>query len=326
MKSVLAMLFVLLVWIPIAPSDSLAPAQRAPSARALALTFDDLPFMAAGSSYFPAASSATAELLRVLRRHRAPALGFVNEAQLDTAGDRPARVALLQQWIDAGMTLGNHTYSHPDFNRLTIDEFKDQIVRGEPTIRRLMAVPKSERLFFRHPMTHTGNTREKKDAIDQFLASRGYRIAPHTIENSDFIFNVVYKRALGAGDRALAAKVRLAYLEHTIAATMFAERISPEIFGNDVTQTLLVHSNTLNADTLDELLTRYEARGYRFVTLDEAMTDPAYATNDTLVSDSGPTWLWRWMKSLGLNVSFKGDPDVPAWILEAYTRATSFSL
>ena len=294
-----------------------------PRARAIAVTFDDLPYVPYGVPYFPAAARATTELLRVLKRHKAPAIGFVNEGQLDAGKDRPARVALLQRWIDAGMTLGNHTYSHPDFNQQTIDEFKDQIVRGEPTIRRLMAAHPGRRMFFRHPMTHTGDTQDKKDAIDRYLAERGYTIAPHTIENSDFIFTAIYQRAQTAGDRGLAAKVRQSYIDYTFAATAFAEKVSPEIFGREIAQTLLLHSNGLNADTLDELLTRYASRGYRFITLEEAMADPAYATKDTVVSTFGPTWLWRWSKSLGLNVSFKEDPDPPAWILEAYKRVAS---
>ena len=303
---------------------ALVPQSPQPSVarqRTIALTFDDLPFVASGGPYFPSASRATAELLRVLTRHKAPAIGFVNEAQLDAAGDRAARAGLLQRWIDAGMTLGNHTYSHPDFNRLTIEEFKDQIVRGEPTIRRLMDVRPPSRLFFRHPMTHTGDTQEKKDAIERFLSQRGYTIAPHTIENSDFIFNAVYRRAQAAGDVALVARVRQAYLDHTFAATAFAETASATIFGREIAQTLLLHANVLNSDTLDDLLSRYEARGYRFVTLEDAMADSAYATKDTLVSASGPTWLWRWARSLGVSVNAKDDPEVPGWILEAYKRS-----
>jgi peptidoglycan/xylan/chitin deacetylase (PgdA/CDA1 family) len=92
--------------------------------RTLALTFDDLPFVAAGEPYFPAATRTTATLLRVLRQHRAPAIGFVNEGQLDAGGERrSAREALLQEWIDAGMSLGNHTYAHRDFNTQTIEVF-----------------------------------------------------------------------------------------------------------------------------------------------------------------------------------------------------------
>jgi peptidoglycan/xylan/chitin deacetylase (PgdA/CDA1 family) len=303
------------------PLQSQAPDRQTPaSSRAIALTFDDLPFVAAGGGYFPAASRTTSELLRVLKAHRAPAIGFVNEAQLDVGKQRREREALLQQWIDAGMTLGNHTYSHPDFNAVTIEEFKDQIVRGEPTITRLMAPHGSGQRFFRHPMTHTGNTREKKDAIDAFLAARGYRIAPHTIENSDFIFNVVYARALAANDRALGSRVRDAYLELTADATAFAERTAPTIFGRDIPQTLLLHANVLNADCLDVLLFWLETRGYRFVSLEEAMNDPAYATKDTMVSAHGPTWLWRWANSLGLKISGQGDPDVPVWVLDAYKR------
>ena len=50
----------------------------------------------------------------------------------------------------------------------------------------------------------------------------------------------------------------------------------------------------LRSRTLDEMLRRYRERGYRFISLDQAMADPAYATPDTLVTDFGPTWLWRW--------------------------------
>lgn len=303
----------------VSPSDLFASQART-TPRAMTVTFDDLPFVAAGGPYFPAATRTTSELLRVLNSHRATAIGFVNEAQLDVGNQRREREALLQQWITAGMTLGNHTYSHPDFNAITIDEFKDQIVRGEPTITRLMAERGKNGLFFRHPMTHTGDTREKKDAIDAFLVSRGYRIAPHTIENSDFIFNVVYSRALAAGDKAFAMRVRDAYLALTMTATDFAARTAPAIFGREIPQALLLHANVLNADCLDRLLTDLEKRGYRFVSLEEAMNDPAYATKDTMVSAHGPTWLWRWANSLGLKISAKGDPDVPAWVVDAYKR------
>jgi peptidoglycan-N-acetylglucosamine deacetylase len=295
------------------------PSQPPVQSRTMALTFDDLPFVGAGQPYFPAATQTTAELLRVLRRHRAPAIGFVNEGQLDADGERrSAREALLKQWIDAGMTLGNHTYSHPDFNALTVDAFKEQIIKGEPAIKRLMAAQKSPHLFFRHPMTHTGDTKEKKDAIDAFLAERGYRIAPHTIENSDFIFNVVYVRALAAGDRTLATRVRDAYVELTMAATAFAEKAGQTVFKRDIPQTLLVHANVLTAQSLETLLSSFEARGYRFITLDEAMADAAYATPDTMVSSFGPTWIWRWAKTLGVRVSPEGDPEVPAWVMELY--------
>ena len=293
----------------------------------MALTFDDLPFVAVDEPYFPAAERRTRELLAVLALHRAPAIGFVNEGQLDAGGERrDAREAVLRQWIDAGMDLGNHTYSHPDFNSLTVDEFRNDIIRGETTVKRLMA-PRAPHtpsvaggMFFRHPMTHTGDTREKKHAIEAFLAARGYRIAPHTIENSDFIFNVLYVRAQAAGDRALVNRLRDAYVELTLAATTFAENASQTLFGRRIPQTLLLHANALNAELLDTLLSRFEARGYRFITLDEAVTDAAYATPDTMVTASGPTWLWRWATTRKVRLNAKDDPEVPQWVMDAYRR------
>lgn len=288
--------------------------------RTVALTFDDLPYVNAWQGdYLPGAKRTTTELMQVLKAHRAPAIGFVNEGKMFFLNGMDASVALLQQWIDAEMTLGNHTYSHADFNAMTVEEFKDEIIKGEVITRRLTEFQSGQR-YFRHPMTRTGNTKEKKEAIEKFLASRGYKVAPHTIENSDFIFNRGYARAKFEKNEALAKRLREAYLELTFAATDIAEKISPQIFGRDIPQVLLLHANDITADCLDEMLRRYEARGYRFITLDEAMADPAYQTKDTLVSDRGPTWLWRWSKSLGQNISFKDDPDPPKWVMDLYNQ------
>ena len=293
--------------------------QLAPASRQIALTFDDLPYARVASSYLPAAQRATSDILKTLAKHRAAAVGFVNEAQLQ-GPERDARIALLRQWIDHGHSLGNHTYSHPDFNTVSIERFQEEIVQGETVTRELMKRRPASRLFFRHPMTHTGDTKEKKEAIEQFLGARGYTIAPHTIENSDFIFNRVYARARATNDNTLATKGRDAYREHTMDATAFAEMISPKIFGREIAQTLLLHANDLNADGLEDLLAAYERRGYRFVTLEQAMADPAYRTPDTLVSSHGPTWFWRWARSLGIKVSGADDPEVPAWVMDLYNR------
>src|SRR5207248_9796407 len=80
--------------------------------RRVAITVDDLP------GAIPARPTANGELREleryneaipaILKAHRAPATGFVNEKKLHVAGERDARVALLQKWIDAGFELGNH--------------------------------------------------------------------------------------------------------------------------------------------------------------------------------------------------------------------------
>src|SRR6266567_291038 len=275
-------------------------AQTPTPARKMAVTIDDLPYAAVGESSLADARRATNKILAVLRRQRVPVVAFVNEGKLQVNGEKDARTVLLKQWVDAGMILGNHTYSHPDFNNLTVEQFEEEILKGEIVSRRLMSSRQPYQLYFRHPM-------------------------PHTIENSDFIFNVVYVLALRDGDRTTAKRVRDDYLDFTLAATEFAERFAPKIFGREVTQTLLIHANDINADSLEEMLARFSARGYRFVSLDEAMKDPAYQTKDTLVSRYGPTWLWRWMKSKGMNIRGMNiraadDPEPPQWVVARYQK------
>jgi peptidoglycan/xylan/chitin deacetylase (PgdA/CDA1 family) len=35
---------------------------------------------------------------------------------------------ILQEWIDQGFDLGNHTYSHPDINAMSIEQIESEIV------------------------------------------------------------------------------------------------------------------------------------------------------------------------------------------------------
>jgi peptidoglycan/xylan/chitin deacetylase (PgdA/CDA1 family) len=298
-------------------------AQTKTPPRRMAVTIDDLPYIRIGEvEYLPNASRATKKILSALRKHNAPAIGFVNEGHLTNSAERNGRIALLRQWVKANLMLGNHTYSHPDFNQLTIEQFEEEIAKGDVVTRALMRSREPYQLYFRHPMTHTGDTQEKKEAIEKFLASRGYKVTPHTIENSDFIFNVGYARALQKKDFALARRIRDAYMDLTMGATAFAEKLSPKIFGHEIPQTLLIHVNDINADCLDEMLSRFAARGYRFVSLDEVMSDPAYQTRDTTVTKYGPSWLWRWSRSMGMKIDIDTteDPEPPQWVLDLYNQ------
>lgn len=287
--------------------------------RTIAVTIDDLPYVKFGQgTYVERARTATAKILSSLKKHRVTAVGFVNEGKLDQPGERESRIDLLRQWVNNGMVLANHTYSHPDLNRLTVEQFQEEITKGDVVSRELMRSRGPYQLYFRHPMTHTGDTREKKEAIEKFLAARGYKVTPHTIENSDFIFNPSYIKALQGGDDALAKRLRDEYLSLTMAATEFAEKISPQIFGREIPQILLIHSNDITADALDEILQRLTQRGYTFVTLDQVMADPAYETKDTHVSNFGPTWLFRWSKSKGMSLDFRGEPETPKWVMDLF--------
>lgn len=107
--------------------------------RTIAVTIDDLPYVNMGDGpYIKNARTATAKILSVLKKHRVQAVAFVNEGKLGDGRGREERIVLLREWVDAGMILGNHTYSHPDFNRLTVEQFQEEIVKGEVVTRQLL--------------------------------------------------------------------------------------------------------------------------------------------------------------------------------------------
>jgi peptidoglycan/xylan/chitin deacetylase (PgdA/CDA1 family) len=319
-----AALIALTLLLAIAPAPGAQPPDAQPPAapaRRMAVTLDDLPFVVRGSGEdLPAAQRGTAAILSVLKKYGVPAVCFVNEQKLEapTAEGRAARIALLEQWVADGHVLGNHTYSHPDANALTAEAYLDEIDKGEVVTRRVMQARRPYPRYFRHPMTHTGDTAEKKAAIARGLAARGYAIAPHTIENSDYLYDVAYARA----DAAVRAKLAESYLAHSLAATEFAEQKARELFGrDDVPQTLLIHTMAINADHLDALLDRLMARGYRFITLEAAMRDSAYATPDVYVGRRGPSWLVRWSRTIAPASNFRADPEVPAWVMALFQAA-----
>jgi peptidoglycan-N-acetylglucosamine deacetylase len=284
--------------------------------KSLVLTVDDLPGALPGNDFALGDLKTLQKINRgipaILKAHHVWAIGFVNERKLQVWGERDARAELLQMWLDNGLTLGNHTYEHTDFNTATLQKFEDETIRGEAATRVLMKAAGQTEKYFRHPYLKTGATIEAKTAFEQFLKDRNYVIAPVTLDDGDYIFNDVLAKALEKKDKKLEVKARAAYLEFVDASFDYAEKESQTDFGRQIPQTFLIHDNQINLECLDALLTKLEKRGYRFISLDEALADPAYATPDLYVGD-GISWLDKWKIALNLKIELDKGPDPPKW-------------
>ena len=118
--------------------------ERPDITRTVAVTFDDLPV--AYSRDLSERQPITADLLELIVRNNIPAVGFVNEGKLHVPGSdhrseseaHPDEVELLKAWVDAGLELANHTFSHDRFDETPLDEFKEDVLRGEVVTRRIM--------------------------------------------------------------------------------------------------------------------------------------------------------------------------------------------
>jgi len=263
--------------------------------REVAVTFDDLP---ANPTY-------AAKLLKAIRQSGAPAVGFVNENKLTSA----AHTAVLAKWLEAGLELGNHTYAHRDLHRIDVAEFERDIVRGQQVTRELARRPLR---WFRHPFLHTGMSLETKQRVESFLEQHGYRVAPVTLDNSEWIFAAAYEKAADAATRKRVGEAYLVYMDAKLA---YFEEQSQKLFGRNIRHVLLVHGNRLNSDWFDELAKSMRKRGYRFVTLDRAVDDEAYRSADTFIGRGGISWIHRWALTAGKKGAFfAGEPATPTWI------------
>lgn len=128
--------------------------------RRVVITIDDLPAAIAGSDRAVGSlrelESWNRTILSVLEKHHVPALGIVNGFKVQIPGERDARANLLKAWTDAGMELGNHTYSHVHFSTVSLDQFEDDTVRGEVVVRELLASAGAPMRYFRHPALDRG--------------------------------------------------------------------------------------------------------------------------------------------------------------------------
>lgn len=288
--------------------------------RTVAVTFDDLPATASVSGQLGHLERQTQNLLTAVRRHRIPAVGFVNEGKLFTGrgkADVEARSRLLGMWLDAGLELGNHTYAHGDLNRLPLEAFEADVVRGEIVTRRLMAAHGRTLRYFRHPYLHVGEALTKRRAVEAFLSRRGYVVAPVTIDNDEYVYAAAYAAAARRGDSSATARIADDYLRYMAEVFSYFENVSERVVGRPIAHVLLLHANHLNAEHFGRVADMLVARGYRFVTLEKTLEDPVYQRPDDFVGNPGSSWLNHWEVTAGRPPV--PTPPAPDWVT-AYTR------
>jgi peptidoglycan/xylan/chitin deacetylase (PgdA/CDA1 family) len=282
-----------------------------PATRRVAITIDDGPVVneMQDLANFERVSMG---LIGALQAEQVPATIFINERQLNVQGQRDARVAVLERWLDAGFELGNHTYSHPSLNDVPLWQFSDDVVKGEVITRSLLEQRGRNLMWFRYPYLHSGLSAETHQSIADFLEQRQYRVAPVTVDYADYAFAGAYRTQLRIGAPDVAARIKDAYLAQIDVGFEYAEKASVEVFGAEVPQILLIHCNELNSISLRESIARMRDRGYRFISLEEAMKDPAYQRPDTFAGPGG-SWLTRTATALGKTISVT-NARVPDWI------------
>ena len=237
------------------------------------------------------------------------AYGFVNGMGVR---DHPDNAASVRIWVQAGYQIGSHTFSHEGLDSVSAETYEHDILANEPILKEL-AAPGADWHWFRYPHLSEGDTAEKKQAVRRFLSDHDYRIAQVTVDYPDWLFDAAYGRCLMQGNTDRTEWLKTVYLEKAIHSFVEAQRLSRELFGRDIPQIFLVHYSRFTGEIMPELLEGLKAHGARFITLQQAQSDPVYDMDPGVVLPSGENFLAMHMLARLPPTEDSGPKHVSTW-------------
>jgi peptidoglycan/xylan/chitin deacetylase (PgdA/CDA1 family) len=282
----------------------------------IAITIDDLPTVSRIMNTDALRAELTDQLLGHLEQHKVQATGYVIGEKLVSDGKViPAQYELLRKWLKAGHSLGNHTFGHLGINTISAAAYEADVLGADTLLRSFLHGEGAELKYFRHPYLHRGNTSEKRDSLEMILIKYKYIQAPVTVDNDEYLFAAAFDRAMGLKNQPLADSISKAYVDYMIDYMRYYESQADSLFHRPISHILLLHANLLNSKALGLLLSGLKENGYQFVTLQKALEDPCYLTDDQYIGKRGISWIHRWALTKGkTDAFFKGEPEVPKFI------------
>lgn len=262
------------------------------SAQKVAITFDDLPLNGDLPPGVTRVQIARDTIALLKARHLPPAYGFVNAKKLE--GDLDAAEAL-KVWA-ASEPFGNHTYAHLDLNANPAEAFEQEIDKNEPALE-LVAGKDSNWHWLRYPFLREGDTVEKRRAVRAYLQAHGYRVAQVTLDWEDYLWNSAYARCSAKNDAQSVAWLKSSYLSTESSYLDLGRDLAQQVYGHDINHVLLLHLGAFSSTILPGALDLMQKKGFTFVTLEEAESDPVYLGDPDVGSKYGGTLLELWMEA-----------------------------
>jgi hypothetical protein len=198
-----------------------------------------------------------------------------------------------EEWLRSGNLIGSMTYAGRSLKKGTAQDFIDTLTRNEQALAPLWSKIQRKQKYFRYPALKLGVDEKRPREIRAFLTQNGYIEVPATIDSRDDYFSQPYCAALARGDKVCANFIAATFKSFMLDKTRKARAAARKIAGRDVKQILMIQANQLTSDLLDELLRWYKAMGVRFISVDDALHDPFYATDDVTTTANQINWETR---------------------------------
>ncbi len=272
-------------WLLLLATSVLATDDADTTTKQIAITFDQLPV--AESFHDVDRRAVSWLLLDALGRWEVTASGFVVGRAIEADFD------LLGDWLNAGHTLGSMTFNNQDYHTIDIANFLREIRQGAEAIEPMLTGFGQDDRWFRFPYLHYGVDPESRKQAQLFLESRNTQIAHATVIPDDYLYNFTLNKLGRQPDSSDAEQLMQEYLNHIFDELDAAHLQSKQLFGRSIPQVLLLRANRLNAIYLNDLLAALVDFNYEFVTLEYALSDPAFDSPDGYFGSEGVGWLER---------------------------------
>ncbi|AFK63541.1 polysaccharide deacetylase [Advenella kashmirensis WT001] len=207
-----------------------------------------------------------------------------------------AGLQLVAQWGMQGHAIGNHSERHLNLNKEQVS-VADYIAGIAGAERQLQTLP-GWTARYRFPFLKEGDTRQKRDAVRQWLNDRGYRSAAVSIDASDWFYNIRYLAYEKAGKTDSLARLKKAYIRHLLDRADYYDDLGKKTLGYSPKHVILLHTNKINAQSLSDIIAAFKAHGWEWIDPETAYADPLYRQQPDVIP-AGESIIWSIAKNNG---------------------------
>ena len=265
------------------------PALAAKPATQFSITMDDYHWRNAVKQ---TAQERNQSILDTLSKHSIKAAAFVIGRNVEPQEGKD----LVAAWDKAGHLIGNHTYSHRNFNapESDLNAYQEDILRAEGLLKEYARFRK----YLRFPMLKEGDTPAKRDGMRNFMSQSGYRNGHVTIDNSDWAIDQRLTARFKKDPNADLKPYRDFYLEHMWARAEYYDSLAQRVARRPVKHTILTHFNLLNGLFLNDIIQMLKGKGWQPIDAEDAFTDSVFLAQPKVVP-AGESIIWSIAKENG---------------------------